>query len=103
MEICETPIYTQKVTSLLSDEEYARLQDFLVVDPKAGDLIKGSGGLRKFRWKLKNKGKSGGVRNIYYFYEQKNLIYMIYIYEKSKSTDLSPSQIKTLKKTFLGG
>ncbi|PID48389.1 MAG: hypothetical protein CR967_00070 [Proteobacteria bacterium] len=102
MEIIETSIYTQNIIKLLSDEEYLELQNFLVSNPKAGDVIQNSGGLRKLRWKLKNKGKSSGIRNIYYFYEQQSKLYMIYVYKKSKKDDLTPDQIKKLKKAFLG-
>jgi mRNA-degrading endonuclease RelE of RelBE toxin-antitoxin system len=102
MEIVETSIYTEDITKILNDEEYKELQLFLVKNPKSGDLIKGSKGLSKLRWKLKNRGKSGGIRNIYYYYENKNIIYMIYVYEKSKTEDLTPKQIEILRKTFLG-
>jgi hypothetical protein len=70
--------------------------------PKSGVLIKGSGGLRKLRWSCKNSGKSGGIRNIYYYHEENSLILMIYVYEKSKTSDLTPKQIEILRKTFLG-
>lgn len=65
-------------------------------------MIKGSGGLRKLRWKVKDKGKSGGIRNIYYFYEGENIIYMIYVYKKSKTQNLTQKQIEMLRKVFLG-
>jgi len=58
MEIIETRIFTDEITKLLSDDEYQELQNFLVEHPNSGDIIKGSGGLRKLRWKLKSKGKS---------------------------------------------
>ena len=102
MEIVETSVYTEDITKLLSDEEYRELQVFLVEHPTFGDLIQGSKGLRKLRWKLKNKGKSGGIRNIYYYYEEKKTLYMIYVYEKSKTEDLAPKQIEILRKIFLG-
>jgi len=102
MEIIETKIFTQKICEFLSDEEYKELQNYLVENPDCGDIIKGSGGLRKLRWKLQGTGKSGGLRNIYYHYEDKHQIYMIYVYKKSKQTDLTPSQIQMLRKTFLG-
>jgi len=71
--------------------------------PKSGDVISGSKGLRKLRWKLKNNGKSGGIRNIYYYYyEEQYTLYMIYVYEKSKTEDLTPKQIEMLRKAFLG-
>ncbi len=102
MEIVETSIYTEDITKILSDEEYRKLQNFLVEHPKSGDVITGSKGLRKLRWKVKNKGKSGGIRNIYYYYEDKQILYMIYIYSKSDTSDLTPKQIEILRKTFLG-
>lgn len=102
MEIVETSIYTDDITKLLNDEEYQELQKFLVEHPEAGDIIPGSKGLRKLRWKLKNKGKSGGIRNIYYYYEEQYTLYMIYVYEKSKTEDLTPKQIEMLRKAFLG-
>jgi len=102
MEIVETSVYTEDITKLLKDEEYQELQRFLVEHPKAGDVIKGSKGLRKLRWKLQNKGKSGGIRNIYYYYEEQHTLYMIYVYEKSKTEDLTPKQIKMIRKAFLG-
>ena len=55
MEIVETQIFTDEIIKLLTDDEYKELQNFLVEHPNSGDIIKGSGGLRKFRWKLKNK------------------------------------------------
>lgn len=58
MEIVETSIYTKKITKLLSDDEYKELQNFLVQHPKSGDMIKGSGGLRKLRWDLAIKVKA---------------------------------------------
>mgnify|MGYP006318079317 FL=1 len=102
MEIIETSVYTEDITKLLTDEEYQELQKFLVEHPKSGDVIQSSKGLRKLRWKLKNKGKSGGIRNIYYYYEEQYTLYMIYVYEKSKTEDLTPKQIEMLRKAFLG-
>lgn len=102
MEIIETSVYNEDITKLLTDEEYQELQKFLVEHPKSGDVIQGSKGLRKLRWKLKNKGKSGGIRNIYYYYEEQYTLYMIYVYEKSKTEDLTPKQIDMLRKAFLG-
>ncbi len=103
MEIAETSIFTKEITRLLDDESYRELQEFLAAHPKSGSVIKGSGGLRKLRWKLSSKGKRGGIRTIYYFYESDHLILMIFVYEKSKTEDLTPKQIELLRKTFLEG
>ena len=70
MEIAETTIFTREITRILPDEEYQELQAFLVEHPKSGVVIKGSGGLRKIRWAIKNSGKSGGIRNIYYYHKE---------------------------------
>lgn len=66
MKIVETSIFTRKLRTLLSDEEYRLLQNELIKNPEKGKIIKGSGGLRKIRWSISGKGKSGGVRVIYF-------------------------------------
>ena len=67
MEFVETPTFTRQVTALLSDEEYRQLQNVLAENPEHGDLIQGGGGIRKARHGKQGKGKSGGVRAIYYW------------------------------------
>ena len=62
MVFIATPIFTADVHVLLSDVEYARLQEHLVRHPDAGDVIAGTGGLRKIRWTSAGKGKRGGSR-----------------------------------------
>jgi hypothetical protein len=78
LEFRETSLFTRDITTLLLDEEYAKLQGTLVVNPEAGDLIKQTGGLRKLRWsqQRRGKGKRGGVRVIYYWYASGSLVYM---------------------------
>jgi hypothetical protein len=99
MEFLETSIFTKQVLDLFSDDEYRELQAHLAQDPDAGAVIQESGGLRKVRWAAKGQGKRGGVRVIYYWIVTKDLVYMIYAYQKAKQTDLSVEQIKMLKKT----
>ena len=66
--------------------------------PEAGDIMPGSNGLRKVRWKLPGQGKQGGLRVIYYWDPPVEKIYIIFAYKKSKQTDLSPAQVKVLAK-----
>lgn len=61
MKIIETTIFTKKLNSLLSDEEYRNLQNELILNPEKGKIIRGGGGLRKIRWGISGRGKSGGV------------------------------------------
>ena len=95
MVFIETPVFTQAITSLLSDDSYKELQKTLLYRPESGAVIKGSSGLRKMRWNLANKGKSGSLRIIYYW-DTPDVIYMLYPYEKTKKTDLTQKQIKIL-------
>ena len=97
MVIIETSIFTNIIQGLLSDEEYASFQEVLVCDPKCGSVIKGSGGLRKIRWKIAGKGKRGGARVVYYYLDQEDQIYMLYAYQKNKQGDLTNQQVKQLK------
>ena len=71
MEFIETPTFTKKITSLISDESYKDFQRQLLLNPEKGDLIKDGGGIRKIRWNLENKGKSGSIRIIYFYKIQK--------------------------------
>lgn len=72
----------------------------LIVNPESGDLIPGSGGLRKIRWHQPNrgKGKRGGIRIIYYWYGPDGVIYMLLAYAKGDQDDLSASEKRVLKK-----
>jgi len=67
MEFIEAIAFTKYVYDYLSDDEYSGFQSFLLQYPEAGKVVPGSGGVRKIRWAMAGKGKSGGVRVIYYF------------------------------------
>jgi len=97
MIIIETSVFTRGIKKLMSDDEYKDLQEALVNRPDMGVIIQGTGGLRKVRWKLEGKGKSGGVRAIYYWMTEDEQIYMLYVYPKSEQEDLTPDQKKALK------
>lgn len=99
LEFLETPAFTRQIVALMSDADYAALQGALVVDPEAGDLIQGTGGLRKIRWQEpeRRKGKRGGTRIIYYWYEPRTVIYMLLAYSKGERDDLSAREKRTLK------
>lgn len=96
MTFYETDIFTEQIVALIDDESYAALQDALIADPKAGDLIPRSRGLRKIRWRSRSKGKRGGLRVIYYLVEQEET-FMLYAYSKSSSENISPDQARVLR------
>lgn len=98
MIFMETRFFTEDVKQLLSDEEYGALQSHLAANPQAGDLIKGTGGLRKVRWAAGEKGKSGGVRAIYYYVTADAQIRMLAIYKKGVQDTLTAKQAALLRK-----
>jgi mRNA-degrading endonuclease RelE of RelBE toxin-antitoxin system len=93
----ETPIFTEEVSELLADAEYAALQLHLALRPDAGDVIRGCGGLRKVRWAAMGKGKRGGVRVIYYHVAAAGQIRMLLIYRKGVQDDLTQAQRVALR------
>ena len=97
MEFIETPLFTRLVKKLLDDDEYRELQEVLIYRPDLGDVIQGTGGLRKIRWMRKGRGKRSGVRVIYYWLMDDEQILMLYIYPKSQQEELTSEQKKTLK------
>lgn len=98
MEFVETTLFTKKLPTYLSDDEYRDFQNYLHRQPEAGDIIKGSGGVRKVRWKAQGKGKSGGVRIIYYLECTEARFLMLTVYAKNELKDLTQVEIKLLKK-----
>ena len=98
MQIVETSIFTRRVQALLTDKEYRQLRNALVTRPDLGKIIQGSGGLRKARWAAGKRGKSGGVRVIYYWYVAGSQILMLLIYAKNEQDDLTPPQLRILRK-----
>ncbi len=92
-EFVEVDIFSKQILGILTDDEYVDLQAYLISRPTAGALIPGGKGIRKLRWGLPDKGKSGGVRVIYYVYLKDYRIYMINIYKKTKQEDLSRDKL----------
>lgn len=103
MEIIETPIFTRRIRDMISDDEYRRLQWALVINPEIGNLIPGGKGLRKFRWAMPGKGKSGGIRVIYYWHTKDEKIYLLFPYKKSDQSELTREQLKMLNKYLSEG
>ncbi len=92
----ESTIFEKYRDEYLSDEEYRLFQAELMLNPKLGDVIQGTGGLRKIRVASKGKGKRGGSRIIYYFLDEKRRFYLLTIYGKNEMSDLNANQRKQL-------
>ena len=98
MRFVETPVFTSEIKGLLGAEEYRRLQIALVLRPEQGALIPRSGGLRKIRWGVAGRGKRGGMRVIYYWDPAEEMCYMLFAYPKTEQEDLTPAQLKLLRR-----
>ena len=99
----ETKLFTSLVQQYLADDEYAALQQALVTTPDAGDLIRGSGGVRKLRWGVAGRGKRGGVRVIYYLRSHQDEIWMLTVYAKSEEASIPGHVLKKIKEEIGGG
>jgi hypothetical protein len=96
MVFIETPYFTRFCEAHCSDDDLSDLQQALIDKPDAGSLIRGAKGLRKLRWALPGRGKSGGARVIYYWRSAAGRIYLLYAYSKNVQADLSDAQRKLL-------
>jgi hypothetical protein len=95
----ELPPFARHRASYLDDESFLALQTSLMSNPEAGDLIEGTGGLRKLRQAdpRRSKGKRGGLRVIYYWWDGKRQFWLFTLYDKDEMNDLSPKEKKILK------
>jgi len=96
--IAETEPFQNKINKLLSKEERSDLIAYLSEHPSSGDLIQGSGGIRKLRWARGNKGKSGGVRVIYYFHNDTMPLYLLAAFGKNEKANISAEEKSLLSK-----
>jgi hypothetical protein len=98
MVLFESPVFSRYRDVYLTDDEYLRLQLALISRPASGNVVPGSGGLRKLRWRGSGRGKRGGIRVIYYYIAADEQIYLLTIYAKAEMKDLTRDQIQTLRK-----
>ena len=98
----ETKLFTRLVHNYFTDDEYAALQNAIVANPEAGDVIRGSGGVRKLRWRLAGRGKRGGVRVIYYLRLQQGQVWMLTLYAKNEADSITGAILKKIKEELDG-
>ena len=92
----ETSLFTRLLPDYLTDDEYGALQSYLMMKPDAGNLVRGSGGVRKVRWARSGRGKSGGVRVIYYWKPSEHEIWMLTLYDKSERSTIPGHTLKQI-------
>ena len=98
VEFIEAPAFTKYLHDYLTDDEFLGLQGFLLKYPEAGKVVPGSGGVRKLRWAMAGKGKSGGVRVIYYSKKQDDEIWLLTIYSKSEVENIPAHVLRQIAK-----
>jgi hypothetical protein len=96
MIFIEASTFSKLLPGYLTDDEYRGLQIYLMQKPDAGDLVRGSGGVRKVRWAPDGRGKSGGVRVIYYWKKANHEIWMLTVYSKSERSTISGHILKKI-------
>jgi hypothetical protein len=98
LTIVETSAYLARAEKLLDAEEREAVKLAFAAEPLAGDLIRGSGGVRKLRFGLAGRGKRGGARVIYFFHDNRMPAFLLTVFAKNERSDLTPSEIATLRK-----
>lgn len=96
--IAEVPEYIRQAEKLLSATERQDVVSYLAAHPKSGDLIEGTGGIRKLRWGRGGRGKSGGVRVIYYYHSEVMPLYLLTLFAKNEQDNLSKAERNDLAK-----
>ena len=89
ISVVETPEFLAVARKLMDEDERTVLIDHLAWNPTSGDLIPGTGGVRKLRWALRGRGKRGGARVIYFFHSAAVPLFALAVYAKSEQADLS--------------
>ena len=95
----EVPLFSKRWAEIgLGDDELLALQIMLLKDPTSGPVMEGTGGIRKVRFPLENKGKSGSVRVCYTDFEEYEVTYLITAFTKDEQENLTKSEKNVLKK-----
>jgi mRNA-degrading endonuclease RelE of RelBE toxin-antitoxin system len=99
--VVELPEYIKRAKKTLSEDERDDLLYYLSSNPRAGNLIQGTGGIRKLRWASKGKGKSGGSRVLYFYYNETIPLFILTIFSKNEKVNLSKTQRNELAKLVI--
>lgn len=97
LEFIYTPLFERMGRTLLDDEAMRQVEERLLIDPRAGDLVAATGGVRKLRVSLHGRGRRGGARLVYLYVELRSRIYFLLVYAKNERIDLTPADKKMLR------
>lgn len=97
LTVAQTRVFQKHAAKIWSDDELDQFVNWIALNPLAGDVIPGSGGIRKVRWAASGRGKRGGARVIYYNVMKHGTIWLLMAYTKAKLDNLPSSVLKELK------
>jgi len=95
--VVETPLFVRQAEALWCEEERQEFIGYIASDPERGDVIPGTGGVRKLRWRRPGSGKRGGVRVVYFYYRPTVPLYLLMVYGKSRKEDLTPDEKRAVR------
>jgi hypothetical protein len=99
----ESSIFERIRPDYLDDDEYGELQQFLMHNPEVGEVVPGSGGVRKVRWARPGMGKRGALRVIYFVRYRPDQFWMLTLYAKARHEDIPAHVLKALREAFKNG
>lgn len=100
LTVVESPIFQKLWPRYWDEDERAEFASFIALNPEAGSVIRGSGGVRKVRWVREGTGKSGGVRIVYLARNEAGEVYLLTLYAKSESENIALSIIKEIRRAL---
>lgn len=89
--------FVEHSVTLFTDAERLALIDHVSANPEAGDVVAGTGGVRKLRWGMAGQGKRGGARALHLFLRHKDTLWLLDVYAKREKSDLSSNDVKRLR------
>lgn len=96
--VVETALFVRQAADLWGEPEREAFIDFIAWNPDAGDLIPGTGGVRKVRWTRPGEGKRGGSRVIYFYHRVDHPLYLLMVYAKARKDDLTPDEKRAVRR-----
>jgi len=92
LTVAETQLFIRQAASVWTDAERNAFVDFIAANPEEGDVIPGTGGVRKLRWGRQGVGKRGGARIVYFYHDDAMPLYLLMVYAKAQQEDLTPDE-----------
>ncbi len=97
MTVVETPAFLRDSAAALTEEERSELVGYLAANPEAGDVMPGTGGARKLRWRAQGRGTRGGARAIYYYHDPSLPLFLLNVFAKNEKANLTQAERNEIK------